>query len=248
MPLAVADTLHRTAKAECEQSFAQLPSIFHERIDREWITQRRVWELVSVLEIQLCHLHQLFLLGRIEHGDTVETEPRLNDHSEQILNASEEMLNAAEQLLNIVLIFWTERDQYVEHVDDVFWAISSYGIPAASALAIGLWKSSESSGTIRPPKNRSEVIQNISLFIACLDWVSPKDGNYMLCHRTKGLLKDILDRILSPPTPTSMQLPAPIFSNWDSADFSLAGMPNFGMDIDDLFSDEWLNAPRMNFN
>lgn len=81
--------------------------------------------------------------------------------------------------------------------------------------------------------------------------VKPAEGNYELCQRTMHMLKEILDRILAPPR---LETPAPTSaleltdsSSWDLSNFSLAGMPTFGMDFD-MFSSEWMNAPRANFS
>jgi len=42
------------------------------------------------------------------------------------------------------------------------------------------------------------VIQQLSVFLAALDWVKPEDGNYALCCRLGNMIKQILDRALSP--------------------------------------------------
>jgi len=136
-------------------------------------------------------------------------------------------------------------------IEDGRWVICCYGIPAASAIAVGLWKASDNplANPYAWTNTRSENIQNLSLFIAALDWIKPTDGNYELSQRTMKMLKNILDRILAPATQTT---PGPIapadFAAWDLDSFSLAGMPNFGVSMDDLFSTDWMNAPRANFS
>lgn len=50
-----------------------------------------------------------------------------------------------------------------------------------------------------PPRARAAAIQHLSVFVACLDWVSPTDGNYILCGRVRTLIKRILDHVLALP-------------------------------------------------
>jgi len=49
--------------------------------------------------------------------------------------------------------------------------------------------------------SRSEVIQNLSMFIGCLEWVRPSEGNYTLCVRMRKVIKRILDQVLEMPPP-----------------------------------------------
>lgn len=223
----------RQVKAQMEEQFRQQPAALHTRVDRDLFARNALVNAFAAVEIQLIHLHQNFLLERIEHG----TE---NLH-----------FGTAEEMLRIVLTFWNEREQYPGHQDDNHWTICCYGIPAASAIAVGLWKASDS--PIFEPRSwrnsRSENVQNLSLFIACLDWVKPAEGNYELCQRTMRMLKDILDRILAPSSQTTPSQPlAPVdLASWDLDTFSLAGMPNFGINMEDLFATDWMNARGANF-
>lgn len=203
----------RTIKAQMESQYAQQPAAFHETVNRDLFSRGPIFRSFFIIEIQLTHLHQDFLLDRIENG------------TESL------HFGTVEDMLRIVLTFWTEREQYLGHEDDIHWMICCYGIPAASAIAVGLWKASDA---IRPNldswrNSRSENVQNLSLFIAALDWIKPTDGSYGLCQRTMGMLKNILDRILAPTQVTPLPMPLDDYASWDLDTFSLAGMPNFGM-------------------
>jgi hypothetical protein len=65
--------------------------------------------------------------------------------------------------------------------------------------------------------SRSETIQDLSVFISCLEWVARLGiGNHVACSEARGILKRIMDRILLPPprppppsqwTPTSLPQP-----------------------------------------
>lgn len=219
-------------KAQIEEQHRQRPQRLHETVNRDLFTRYPLRQAFAAVEIQLIHLHQNFLLDRIEHG----TE---NLH-----------FGTAEEMLRIVLAFWNNREISPGHEDDQHWSICCFGIPAASAIAVGLWKATDTAD-LKPDSwrnSRSENIQKLSLFIAALDWVQPMDGNYELCQRTLGMLKNILDRILAPPTQNNpLPSPADEFAAWDLDTFSLAGMPNFGVNMDELFSNDWMNAPRPNF-
>lgn len=77
---------------------------------------------------------------------------------------------------------------------------------------------------------RADMIQDLSLFVACLDWVRPEDGNYVLCGRVRTLIRHILDRVLSPTLP---QVPEQDFSfaGYNLNDFSIDTLPQYGIEF-----------------
>lgn len=211
----------RTIRAQMESQSAKWPAAFREVVDRELYSRGSRFRFCAIVETQLVALHQAFLLDRIEYG------------TESL------HFGTVEDMLRIVLTFWTEREHYAGHKDDIHWAICCFGIPAASALAVGLWKASDAvHANLNSWRNsRSENVQNLSLFIAALDWIKPADGNYGLCQKTMVMLKKILDRILAPAQVTPLPMPSDDYANWDLDTFSLAGIPNFGVGmVRSLFS------------
>ena len=79
----------------------------------------------------------------------------------------------------------------------VHWFLTSFGIPAASCLTVHLYQSASSPSLHPPSSHRAQIIQDLSVFVMCLEWTRPDDGNYKLCHRVARWIKSILDRVLS---------------------------------------------------
>jgi hypothetical protein len=124
--------------------------------------------------------------------------------------------------------------------------VAIYGLPSAGVLALELLQQSQGRGAYTI-KNfpRSEVIQNLSVFVATLHTVHAEgDGNYQLCLQARRMLQRILDTVLSP------EQPVPALSNRrtlltrSTIDFSeenaydMSWMDNAAFD-----ADFWLNLP-----
>lgn len=208
----------------------QLPTIFQTAVTKNTFNTRSAWEVCGIVQIQLANLHQLFLMERIDHPEKDE----------------QRHLEAAHQMLNIIVVVWNERDRIPEHFDELNWYITCYGIPSASALGISLWKQASTPADNPPSRYRSEIIMNLSVFLACLDWIPVQDGNYVLCKRSRKLIRHILDGILAPQPPK----PAPD-AMLDLSPFDFANMPDmpaFNAGLDDWFMADWASAPRLDFN
>jgi len=85
---------------------------------------------------------------------------------------------------------------------------------------------------------RSEIIQNLSMFVGCLEWVRPSEGNYTLCVRMRTVIKRILDQVLElpPPNPSLEEDLVPEVSPTDLAISSILAPE----DEPDFL--EWLNT------
>lgn len=73
---------------------------------------------------------------------------------------------------------------------------------------------------------RSETIQDLSVFISALAAIEPNatgGGNYAICNKAKKVLKRVMDKILSPPTPAS----GPVAANNGNAAAADFGDPGF---------------------
>lgn len=68
---------------------------------------------------------------------------------------------------------------------DLAVQIVYHGIPAAAILSVELLKQSKFPQDWRLSLPRSEIIQNLSIFIGALEWVRPSEGNYTLCKFSK---------------------------------------------------------------
>jgi hypothetical protein len=109
-------------------------------------------------------------------------------------------------------------------------------------LALELLQQSQARGHASKNFPRSEVIQNLSVFVACLGSIYAEgDGNYQLCLQARRMLQRILDTVLSPehPAPAPQTLLTP-----SSTEFGEDGIYDFSwMDNAEFDADFWMNLP-----
>lgn len=92
--------------------------------------------------------------------------------------------------------------------------------------------------------SRSDSIQKLTLFIGFLDWVRPTHGNYTLANRLKGVVKGVLDHVLSAPSP-----PMPQEEQHTQLVFDPLSIPDYGMqDLDWLNAIDWTQGSWMDFS
>jgi hypothetical protein len=109
-------------------------------------------------------------------------------------------------------------------------------------LALELLQQSQARGHASKNFPRSEVIQNLSVFVACLGSIYTEgDGNYQLCLQARRMLQRILDTVLSPehpaPAPQTQLTPS-------STGFGEDGIYDFSwMDNAEFDADFWMNLP-----
>ena len=113
-------------------------------------------------------------------------------------SVKQDLVDTARKMLDGVLVLCANRDKLMNHAICFVWAVSVlhratwaeanvafqivyHGIPAAAILSVELLKQSKSSQDWRVSLPRSEIIQNLSIFIGALEWVRPSEGNCTLC-------------------------------------------------------------------
>ncbi len=75
----------------------------------------------------------------------------------------------------------------------------SCGIPAAGVLCVELLKQSRTPQESTLRFSRSNLIKELTMFIAFLDWIRPTDGNYLLCGKVSKVVQKIIDDVLETP-------------------------------------------------
>jgi hypothetical protein len=99
------------------------------------------------------------------------------------------------------------------------------------------------------PLNRSDTIQNLSVFVSCLGTIRPEANGFQSCDRGKKFLRKILDTILGSGPAARRDSPQNIGSVEDptlSASFlPTGGAVDFG---DWLESMEWDQENWVNFH
>jgi hypothetical protein len=122
--------------------------------------------------------------------------------------------------------------------------VAIYGLPSAGVLALELLQQSQARSHASKHFPRSEVIQNLSVFVACLGSMHTEgDGNYQLCLQARRMLQRILDTVLSPQEPATapnpQTLPTP-----SGTEFGENGIYDFSwMENAEFDADFWMNLP-----
>ena len=215
-----------------DREYGTFPDQLTSPLSKQLLHSKEAWDIACIAQIQLRFIHHSFLLEQLDHPGRDE----------------ERHLHYAQRLLQAVNLLWTERDRFVEHKDDVHWFITNYGIASASTLSVDLYHQVNGNPPRPTSSDRASTIQNLSLFVAALEWVNELDGNYSLCQRVAKLLKHILDRVLAPQAGINgYYSPQDQFAGFDLNEMSVANVPAFGADLEDWFNVDWTNAPRMVF-
>ncbi|KAJ5888531.1 hypothetical protein N7495_008572 [Penicillium taxi] len=119
------------------------------------------------------------------------------------LSQNESLLSSAKATINVMTMLYTHRHRLEEMSLFFPWAVMFYGTPAAAILAIELLlrqyslTGTPNSGNSHP---RSEIIQELSVFISCLKSMPSTEGNHTPCRRVASTLQKILDQVLDSST------------------------------------------------
>ncbi|KAJ6442613.1 fungal specific transcription factor [Purpureocillium lavendulum] len=138
--------------------------------------------LCGKLLVQLEHLQNLFFIERLL--DRPSSRPSLP------------LLDVSLELVSLTLIFWTHKDRMSGLHGDFEWLVIGYAAPAGGVLCLDLLRGSGASMS-----RRSSVIQQLSLLVGFLDWVSPAAPNGDLCSDVKKVVRHVLDQTLNSPGP-----------------------------------------------
>ncbi|MCJ1435040.1 hypothetical protein MMC27_004410 [Xylographa pallens] len=214
-------------KQRSEEAYASLPAHLRLQPEDPMFLQSPSDMLILRVNLSLEFLLNRFLLERLP-----------DDGSQQ---NKQDMLNTAKEMLDRIIILSANRDRLHEHQVGFSWAIVYFGIPTAGVLAMELLKQSKYPHLYPLTLPRSEVIQNLSIFIGCLGSIRPTQGNYTLCVRMRKVIRRILDQVLEPVSAFNTQL----------TPSSMEAEPQFVPDIDissvmgptdDADFTEWLNS------
>ena len=214
-------------KQRSEEAYASLPAHLRLQPEDPMFLQSPSDMLILRVNLSLEFLLNRFLLERLP-----------DDGSRQ---NKQDMLNTAKEMLDRIIILSANRDRLHEHQVGFSWAIVYFGIPTAGVLAMELLKQSKYPHLYPLTLPRSEVIQNLSIFIGCLGSIRPTQGNYTLCVRMRKVIRRILDQVLEPVSAFNTQL----------TPSSMEAEPQFVPDIDissvmgptdDPDFAEWLNS------
>ncbi|CRG92451.1 Oleate activated transcription factor 3 [Talaromyces islandicus] len=152
------------------------------------------FDFLNVVFLHLEYHKNIFLLYRLSRAVP--------------LSQNQPLLSSAKAIINVMTMLHTHRDSLGEMFLFFPWAVMFYGTPAAAILAIELLvrprclpatMTTTSAAEIQP---RSEIIQELSIFISCLKSIPTTEGNHAPCRRVARRLRKILDQILESPGST----------------------------------------------
>lgn len=199
----------------------------HKYYPEIWSGKRTADECVTTVIIYLDVVYNEFLLQRT-------LVRRVRAPSEALVRISRLLLSTCIAVVN-------NRSHLGTVGCDAGWIAVLYGLPASGVLALELLQQTQNRASMTKDFPRSEVIQNLSVFVACLGWIHQEgDGNYHLCIQARNMIQRILDRVLSPEANHSSHQTFPTPSS--TGDYTDEAMYDFSwMDSAHFDADFWSN-------
>ncbi|KAF2715841.1 hypothetical protein K431DRAFT_324170 [Polychaeton citri CBS 116435] len=152
---------------------------------------------------QLNAIYTLCIHGGFTHTEFLLQRAIVN----RTRSDTKSLIPIARKLLSIVLLGQSKRDFFQNLQGDLVYILAMYGLPSAGVLAIELLKQEQTRQYTPDILPRSEVIQDLSVYISALATVHPGDGNYTICAQGRRALKRVLDQILAPSLPSIIAAP-----------------------------------------
>jgi hypothetical protein len=187
--LPVEEVLRRAAEIEARaiRLWDNVPSFLRLEDKIIWDRRRAPVELLFLAHMRIEGLEHHFLLQRtlIKKAGTDSTK----------------LLSVAREVFAFVILLLNNREVLREFQGDIIHVYCMSGIPAAAVIAVELLHQEQnptSASAIINPLPRSDTIQDLSVFVSCLNNVRPENGGYATCDRGRRFLKKVLDTILSP--------------------------------------------------
>lgn len=179
----ISDTRIIDLLARLQETYDGFPCYTHYRPNDVYspsISDSVLWRRIG---LRLSYLEQRLTLERLAH--------------KSLLLSGQSMVSCALEMLQLTVLFWVQRDRFVEHHHDYDWMLMCWGVPSSGVLCVEILKQMKSphESTIKLPT--SEIVQNLSLLVGFFEWIKPSAGNYLLCRRMSKLVKRILDQILN---------------------------------------------------
>ncbi|ORY18115.1 hypothetical protein BCR34DRAFT_583051 [Clohesyomyces aquaticus] len=171
-------------EARAIQLWQNLPCFLRVNPENPWDTKRAPIELLFIAYIRLADLGHHFLLQRT-------LIKKVGTDSTKLLAVSRDMFS-------FMLVLTNQRAALRDFQIDFSQMLTMYGIPSACVIAVELLHQEQNPDSITTPLPRSDTIQDLSTFVACLGSITPESGGKHICERGRKFLKRILDTILTP--------------------------------------------------
>lgn len=164
------------------------PEFLRIDVNEPWSSHRSPLETLFLLHIRLASLDHHFLLQR-----TLSK----NLH----IGSANSLLMVCSEIFRVVTMMVDNKDHFRDFQIDFVQILCTHGIPAASILAVELLRQDQGSPSASAEAshlNRSDTIQSLSVFAACLGTVRPDANGHQSCDRGRKFVKRVLDLILEP--------------------------------------------------
>ncbi|TFB02972.1 hypothetical protein CCMA1212_005430 [Trichoderma ghanense] len=109
------------------------------------------------------------------------------------------LLLVAFQLVSLTLLFWTHKDRFAPFRNDFEWLVMAFATPSGGILCMELLNPTFR-GNPHPKDasiTRSNIIQQLSLLIAFLEWIDPSRPNGDMCMTASAVMRRVLDHVLN---------------------------------------------------
>lgn len=200
-------------EARALTAWQDLPEFLRIDVNDPWSSRRSPLELLFLMHVRLASLDHQFLLQR-----TLSKKAQAG--------SIDALLSVCSEIFRIVVTMVDNRDYFRDFQIDFVQILCTHGIPAASILAIELLHREQSSrytSTEVFPLHRSDTIQSLSVFVACLGTIRPDANGYQSCDRARKFVKRVLDVVLEPgnvaDSTTDPTLSTPLFEHGNDDEF-----------------------------
>lgn len=175
-------------EARALTAWHDLPEFLRIDISDPWSSRRSPLETLFLLHIRLASLDHHFLLQRTL---SKKVHP----------GSMHSLLSICSEIFRAVIMMVDNRDNFRDFQIDFVQILCAHGIPTASILAVELLRQERDptfASTEAFPLHRSDTIQSLSVFVACLGTIRPDANGHQSCDRGRSFLKRVLDLILGP--------------------------------------------------
>lgn len=177
---------------------------------------------------------------------------------DQFIPRNVTLLSVRSEIFKLTVMKVDHKDHFPAFQIDFVQALTRHGIPAAAVLAVEMLHQEQypaSASANAYPLHRSELIQKLSVFVACLGAVRSDATGFQSCDRDRKFFNRFLDIILGP-GPAATRDQQDLRSDSDSnsnmiSDPMFGALPlHAGSDSDFLrwLEGEWDQDSRINFS
>ncbi|KAJ3535839.1 hypothetical protein NM208_g6969 [Fusarium decemcellulare] len=211
----------QSIKARQIQTFSELPSclIFDHRDLSS--PDLRVEILYARILLYLFHLQNMFLVERLllQRGAIDEGN----------------LLVTSFDMVKVTVAVWLHKDRFAAMRRNFEWLLMAYAAPGGGILCQELLRPTfYGVHPLDSTLSRSSLVQQLSLLVAFLNWVSPTAPNGNLCADCQAIIQRVLDQHLNTPADSSQSL--------ESLDLIFPRSPAFRFDLLNTF--DWVHDER----